>query len=120
MKIKEPDWKRLIVTEGEHTPELLNLNVWFAENIAPYEFYKPEDAVEVYGRRNEMQDNMYFNFDEKEYIIDTHKALLINIEPIKKETAEDVLRDFVREWDKPMSSEKKLDHILDRAKALLK
>jgi hypothetical protein len=43
-----------------------------------------------------------------------HKALLINIEPIVKETAEDILRELVGCVDSDL-----YPHIVKRAKALL-
>jgi len=65
------------------------------------------DAVEVtcYGRhdgcgevlRTDRGAGEYFENKLKDFP-HTHKALLINITEIKKETAADVLRDFVKEY----------------------
>ena len=55
----------------------------------------------------------------------THKALLINIQPIKKETAEDVLREFIDLERAPRGltiggwDAKELSKIRERAKAIL-
>jgi len=70
-----------------------------------------EDAVEVYGDYA-VKANWWRVGDKKDY---THKAYLIGIEPIKKETAEDVLRAIMSQWRYGIYNEK----LLDRAKAVL-
>lgn len=50
---------------------------------------------------------------------DTHRALLINIEPLEKDSAESLLKEFADFFNK-VESNSKLEKLLDRAKRLLK
>lgn len=54
-----------------------------------------EQAKSVYG-------STCFNsweFDTQPHKLDTHSAIILGIEPIKKETAEDVLRELIEKVD---------------------
>lgn len=62
---------------------------WYATEIAPLF----ENAVWVYGQKTEEREMC--GFDERPFDNDTHKALLIKIEPIKEESAEDILKEFI-------------------------
>lgn len=66
---------------------------WFDTHIEPIN-QMIEDAVEVVGSK-EWGDWTSQSLGNVSNEYRTHKALLINIEPIKKETAEDVLRDLI-------------------------
>lgn len=76
-KIKKPDWFGLTIGE---------LNDWFDERVEPVNRMLGE-AVEIgIAREN---DGKWFTH----YGYETHTALLINIQPVKKESVDDVLRD---------------------------
>lgn len=79
------------------------------------------EGVEVYGTDERTFSikktngiNMYGLNDSNHF---THKALLINIQPIKKETAEDVLREIYANRDD--INEVCIGMMLDRIKAVL-
>lgn len=67
-------------------------NNWYAKLEAWHaEVFK--DAVEVYGGSFK---STYWTFcSDKEHQKTTHTALLINIQPIKEDTAEDILREII-------------------------
>lgn len=68
---------------------------WFIAHVEPINRLLSE-GVEVYQRRN-LKNQPYESVWTPDWCHgDTNKALLINIQPLKKETAEDVLRDLVR------------------------
>lgn len=118
MKIEKPRWAEKLLRLnnsdiGFSKAQDQWLNEWFQEYIEPINKMLGE-AVEVYA------DEAFTNGGSiylKDYAGQGYKALLINIEPIKKETAEDVLRYFVEgvqaggKWD---SAE-----LYERAKAVL-
>jgi len=99
-KIKRPDWKYIFRYYKHELTEyaISELNIWFDQNIEPLNEII-ENAIHVKG---EYRKDRAFS-DENGWAFDqsfattrtTHKALLINIRPIKKETAEDVLRDII-------------------------
>lgn len=95
MKIERPDWKKEIWKDlGSWRP----LNVWFDQHVEPINKMLSE-GVEITCHRNSFtsQDSWYAT---KNLYEATHKALLINIEPIKKDTTDDVLREFIRLYQK--------------------
>jgi len=73
------------------------------------------EGVEVYGKKDYWSVNNCFQYTTGK-LLDTQKALLINIKPIKKETAEDVLRDLINLED---YSQRCTLPLIKRAKALL-
>ena len=86
MKIERPDWVNFVGLPKEYED---TMDDWFSDNVEPIN--KMLDGAEtVYGEN----DDCWFTRDAGNFETNTHKALLINIEPIKKETAEDVLRDL--------------------------
>lgn len=89
-KIERPDFK-YILKKYNSTIVLSKLDDWFDENIVPINKML-EDAVEVYGFKNE---NTWKIDNDNEYDGWTAKAILTNIQPIKKETAEDILRELL-------------------------
>ena len=76
------------------------LNEWFYEHVEPMNKLI-EDARVVYGRQKSSSPNL--NEGEKwtfkKFQSDTHRAYLIDVQPIKQESAEDVLRDIISKWD---------------------
>ena len=80
-KIEKPDWFNFC----EDYDPMGELNSWFDENIAPI-----NDAVRLYSP-NGVDDWCSTNQLKKA----THQAYLINIEPLKKDTLEDLVRDIL-------------------------
>jgi len=67
------------------------LNKWFDEHVEPINKMLSEGEM-IYGYMN--HGVFWKRPEEPSQRETTHTALLINIQPIKKETAEDVLRDY--------------------------
>ena len=91
MKIERPFWGR----GSEEKPGLGPINApafykWFDKYVEPVNKMLA-DAIEVYR----IESSPAYTLSPTPG--DTHKALLINIQPIRKETAEDVLRCMLRE-----------------------
>lgn len=66
-----------------------SFDAWYDTHIRPLF----ENAVEIYLSTNGLVDGVDWSTDYSDKY--THKALIINIEPIKEETAEDLLRELV-------------------------
>ena len=93
--IERPDWQMIcesLHTENDYLRED-HVNRWFDTHIEPHNKLI-ESAVEVYAH-NPNKQLTPDNWKSVKYDQDTHRAYLIGIEPIKKDTAEDVLRDIV-------------------------
>jgi len=73
------------------------------------------EGVEVYG--NDTQFDIIKNPRPDAINGCTHKALVINIEPIVRETAEDVLRAYIKAWEGGPDFPGK--ELVERAKAVL-
>lgn len=112
IEIKNPDYlKAQRRFSADNFPELFNK--WFTEEVEPINKMLSE-GVEVYNT-----DSGYGWADTLE-VRAVRKATLINIQPIKKETAEDVLRDIVNKWWKDREKScPELDEYEARAKAVL-
>lgn len=98
-KIERPDWESLnfdiVQTSADGSSFILTpkdrLDKWFDEYVDPVN-KMIDEAVEVYQKRP-CTDGLWYPAMHKESY--THRALLINIQPIKQETCADVLRDFL-------------------------
>lgn len=112
-------------TRGDMALQQQNLNEWYDKEIAPLF----ENAVEVYGEFDATNE-VWSDFSGLRPLkanegVATHKALLVNIEPLKKEeTAEDVLREMVDAFKTttiiPYQGEvPKFNKALDRARKYL-
>ena len=95
MKIEKPDhivWKQM----GHFAFER-----WFEANVEPINKLLAE-GVEVYANHNKASKGYAWTV-EHWTDSDTHKALLIGIEPIKPKTKEeralDLLREMLAEWE---------------------
>lgn len=108
MKIERPLWEALPDIEADSWT--VALNRWFQEKVEPINKMLDEAAV-VYG------NGIKNVWSEGQLGHDTHKALLIQIEPIKKETAEDVLRYILKTYGKEHPDNQ--DDWRERAKAVL-
>ena len=84
MRIERPDWKRM----GSPFLAKSTLDRWFDDVVEPINKMLSE-GVEVVG---DYTDSGYWVYDTDK---PTHKALLINIELTKKDTAEDLIRDLL-------------------------
>ena len=96
-RIERPDWGQLINQNcrcGSCTVDWNNLIHWFAAEVKPMNKLI-EDATPVYGR-DDGQSSFWSLFSGRE---STHRAYLIDVRPIKQESAEDVLRDIISKWD---------------------
>lgn len=113
-KIEMPNWP--LVVCGYSWVE--NLRAWFDENIEGKYLVDKSDLVEVFSYK--YTDDSNGNWSEKyDLLEDTHKAYLIksSIEPIKKESPADILKDLVNWLDQGSLS--KHDNLYLRAKAAL-
>lgn len=122
MKIEKPDWLELL----NYGPTGFNLetesilDTWFRRNVEPVNKMLSE-GVEVYSYENESgwvvrELNNSGDLEEK--------ALLINIQPIVRETAEDVLRDYLETEEESIRKNgpyhnSPFTQIIERAKAVL-
>ena len=97
--IERPIWAKLIEFQthqnGETSYRPQRLDYWFDQNVKPLN-EAIRNGAKAYGAR--------YSTDPKEWIWDTtsnplggktHTALLIGIEPIKQETALDVLKEYI-------------------------
>lgn len=111
--IERPDWKENLSL----TPKELNfLMSWFDKNLQGKVVVDLKDAVEVKGFLDD-DGEWHLGTEKEESVLDTHTGLVVNIKPIKKETAEDVLRDLLNKAES--NEEYFLVDYLDRAKAVL-
>jgi hypothetical protein len=95
MKIERPDWRELHKHSNRAfillAKDVTHLNQWFNENVQPVNDALA-NGVEVTGYK-EVVDGYFFG--EQKYSHSDLKALLINIEPIKRKTREEKLEEFV-------------------------
>jgi hypothetical protein len=127
MRIERPDWNDFIMgTVPFDSRQLDGLDKWFDQNVEPVNRML-ESGVEVYGDKDNTQGTWVMSEEDGDVNAcesDTHKALLINITPIVKDTAESLLRDLINTWDAAEFDEA-IDtlcinrKLYDRAKALL-
>lgn len=123
LEIEKPNWDqvtKVIYGGGVTTWISSGLDTWFENHVEPINKMLSE-GYEVFSRSNTTYLGDMWSIADNHHM--THKALLINIQPIKKETAEDVLRDFVKSklTEGPYASwgTGDLCSLHDRAKALL-
>jgi len=89
---------------------------WFEKEVEPINKMLDE-AVEVYGYSDLNVSNHTYASDKQE--CDTHKALLINIQPIKKETAEEILQSFMDLTNIPIGEQitlQDIEGLIDRVR----
>ncbi len=92
MKIERPKWRDFADVTSQN---ILDLDVWFNTHVGP--FNKMFDSAQVVKSVGLCWWPKEHTDSKTDW---TETALLINIQPIVKETAEDVLRDLVREYDR--------------------
>lgn len=115
MRIEEPDWKSF--WNAGLVRFTAEARQWFFHNVEPLNKMF-EEGVEVTGEYCDLSERNYWNTIKK--MDDTHKAILLNIQPIKAETAEDVLRSLLRQYDNGQTdsfyrSLKRIRAVLDEA-----
>lgn len=96
LEIKFPDWVDYLTEQGTEADRKdyafqKRINDWFKENVEPINKLLRE-GVEVYGQPGSMlwsDNNLHTH---------THKALLINIQPIKQKTREEKLEDALKDF----------------------
>ena len=101
LKIEKPNWHVELITlnkssSGMSLAQEQWLNEWFHQEVEPINKILAE-GVEVSGDVDDFSMSEWRSTKGRGYENNTHKALLINIQPIKKDTAEDVLRDLSKE-----------------------
>lgn len=87
MRIEKPNWPGSEWLGGMSE----RFNAWFDKEVEPINGLLSEGG-EVYGEN----DGCWFDDGAQDERINTHKALLINIQPIKKDTANTLLKDLVQ------------------------
>lgn len=94
-KIEKPDWN----TMGTYImrSHRLELDKWFSKHIEPINKMLDE-AVEVYECKDEPEHSSGNWYQYPKDCLKINKALLINIQPVKKESAEDVLKLFIENY----------------------
>lgn len=111
--IKKPQFYTELLN-GDKTKERVitkeDFDLWFNDLL--------KDAVEVYGNKNGAQ----WFVTKGRHVREEHKALLINIEPIRQESCADVLKDLVHRFhpDDYSGTDEDVFKIIKRAKAALK
>ena len=118
MKIERPDWFDEVDIYKKNLHMGPKLSEWFDARVEPINKLLSE-GVEVYGFMDRGKSGNAPLFYRELETGETHKALLIKITPIKKETAEDVLRELCRRWNEDVSNSLIMDDLIDRAKAAL-
>lgn len=77
-----------------------------------------EKGVRVQGVKNEIGE--HYGFNDYTEDIDTHTALLVNIQPIKQEqTAEDLLRDVMTYFDDDEALSERMQTKIQKARSFL-
>lgn len=120
MKIERPDWFSLAFDIDFKSKTVGELDLWFDQHVEPINKMLSE-GVEIYGDHNLGNGSApYYSFAYEQIPHSAHRAILINIEPIQKETAEDVLRDIVKAFHPDdYETDTKAFDLIHRAKAVL-
>jgi len=112
MKIELPDW-------SYYSPGVDGFLEWFDEHVDPINKMLAE-GVEIYQEQT-LMDSLWDTDKKAPNMKFTRKAILIDVKPIQKDTAQDILKDWVS-WvagNKSTINKFTLDQILIRAKAVL-
>jgi len=113
-RIEIPEFFNLIEPSPANT--ISNLCDWFYREIEPLN-KMIDEAVEVHLAISD-NERLYYEPAKKKFA--THKAYLIGIEEIKLDTAEDILREILKEWDRPEVQAINLSDKIKRAKEYFK
>ena len=121
--IERPIWSSLYVPEMRYMDSLDALNEWFDKHVAPL-----NQLIEE-GRKCHWKDEPVTSYKCIHWFKEpahTHSAFLLGITPIEKESAEDVLRDWISWMDgqvKKAQPNASMDHdaeyLYHRAKSAL-
>lgn len=96
-------YRHAFTAEGDHYVRAADLEALLAKGVRVYG--DPNIMGQVWSDRNSLN-------------LDTHTALLVGIEPIKRDSAEDVLRDMIEQWD-GLNGYSRLQELLERAKRVV-
>ena len=114
-KIEKPYWTSIFVDpDGVRLIPRSEINKWFDTHVQPVNDVI-ENASQAWGFKD-IEGKWYFDTEPCEE--DTHTALLVGIESLKDETAEDLLREIVAHYDGNVIMERDKE-FLARAKAAL-
>ena len=119
-KIEKPNWISEYANFSIPGISLTTFHDWFEYYIEPLNKLL-DGVVEVYAEQGGYSSANWTQL-KSPHFRDTHKALLINIEPIKKikqETAEDVLRDLIKHSNEAVITAPWLLNDIERAKKVL-
>jgi hypothetical protein len=86
MKIERPDWDSFHGSDTLNDTYVSELQFWFDKNVEPINKML-EEGIEVEGQRVRRTDGgeEFWKFLSGKPLYETHKALLINIQPIECE-----------------------------------
>lgn len=120
-KIERPDWKNLPLNlkpgSMQWSANAASIDKWFDEHIKPIN-EALDEAVVVYGNKvHPLKPIAIWS----QGFTGTHKGLLVNIKPIKQESAADVLKDILTDWiyKTELIKGHNDNELLKRAKAVL-
>lgn len=93
LKIEKPDFQEIAsqhCSDGHlRSIDFSKIDAWFAETIEPINKLLAE-AEELFGT----DDGCWFDSNSQDFNTNTHHGYIIGVEPLKKETAADVLREI--------------------------
>lgn len=130
MKIERPNWLNDIIPSDYDPVDnklkitdpikcfnslLLHLNHWFDNSVEPVNKMLSK-RIRVYTTKGNHSIDLNAYWSPYTMGYDTHEALLINMQLIKKETAEDVLRDLLKIEPRTHSEYSRL---VERARVIL-
>lgn len=110
MKIERPDWYEVLEVKTIANIYKTHLNRAWDKAVGPVNKMLSDGVEVTTANGSDWNDEYAINL--------THKALLINIEPIKEESAEDILRDIFNQY-KDMSGGDIREDWAARARKLL-
>ena len=106
-------WENTDWVMAKHVEEMLaKAPVVYAEE------YNVVNVKEQYEKMGTWFHNKEAGIDEPNYRPPTHTARLVMIEPIQKDSAESLLREFVQIKSDNLPTANRLEVLLERAKAL--
>lgn len=118
MKIERPDW---LFDIKDLSPEnTIDLDTWFDQNVTPVNKLLAE-AKRLYLSHDE--NHGWVGSEKQVYeeglLPDTHQGLLLDLKPIERESAEDVLRALIAYSEKTPICKESVRLLGKRAKAVL-
>lgn len=116
LKIERPKWQEIIHKDPSGGYPA-SLDIWFNEKVLPINKLLSA-GVEVYANAGTENLSIYHPFHRSGSTSDTHRALLIDIKPIKTKTREEKLEELVEKifycktWEQVRELEKEAAPLL--------